>query len=191
VLEFLQGEVVKIAADAAVISVGGVGIKVQMPTPDLAGLRGVVTVYTVMHIRDDDVHVFGFETERGRALFRSLTSVSGVGPKVALAALSFHGVSGIERALVAADADAISLVPGIGRKIAQRIVLELKDKVGAAGEEIAFTGALAEVREALKGLGYAPQEIQDAVALLPADGDAPTLLRFALKALGAKELVSS
>lgn len=188
-LDHVRGDLVGVSEEGAVIAVGGIGLRLQMPTRDLAALQGSVTAYTVLQIRDDDVHLYGFSSERSRALFRALTSVSGVGPKVALAILSFHAPEALERAIATEDAGALALVPGIGKKIAQRLVLELKDKLGVGGEATLATGAMVEVREALKGLGYAPQEIQDAVAQLPPDGDAPTLLRFALRALGAKEMV--
>ncbi len=175
-----------ISADAAIIGVGGIGIRVQMATADLAVLSGRATVYTVLHVREDEVHLFGFATEEGRQLFKALTSVNGVGPRLALAILSFHPPAALERVLAAGDADALALVSGVGKKTAQRVVLELKDKLGVVQVETA-SGAAAEVREALKGLGYTAQEVQDVVAQLPADGDAPTLLRHALRVLGAKE----
>jgi Holliday junction DNA helicase RuvA len=154
-----------------------------MPTGDLSALGDTVTVHTVLQIRDEDVHLYGFATEHGRELFRLLTTVSGVGPKLALAILSFHGPGSLERAIAGGDADALSLVSGVGKKTAQRIVLELQSKLGAAAEVFAASaGPIAEIREALKGLGYAPQEIQEAVANLPPDGDVPTLLRYALRA---------
>ncbi|HVL81138.1 MAG TPA: Holliday junction branch migration protein RuvA [Actinomycetota bacterium] len=187
-LEHLQGRVESVTADAAVISLGGVGLRVQMPTGDLAGLSGEVTLHTVMQIRDDEVHLYGFTTDRARELFKALMKVTGVGPKVALAILSFHAPDALERAIASGDHGAMSLVPGIGKKKAQRIVLELRDSLGVpeVGESPA-TGAAAEVREALKGLGYTAPEISKAMASLPADGDAPTLLRHAMRALGGRE----
>ncbi|MEX2538204.1 MAG: Holliday junction branch migration protein RuvA [Actinomycetota bacterium] len=190
-LEFIRGDVVSIAEDAAVISLGGVGVRVQMPVPDLAQLSGEVTVYTVLQIREEEVHLYGFATDRSRELFASLTSVSGVGPRLALAVLSFHKPDELERAIASGDADALALVSGVGKKTAQRIVLELRDKFGVLAEP-ALVGttvraAIVEVREGLKGLGYSTQEIQDALADLPPDGDAPTLLRHALRSLGRKE----
>jgi holliday junction DNA helicase RuvA len=181
----------RITSDAAIVSLGAVGLRIEMPTPDLAGLSGEVTVHTVLVMRDDDVRLYGFASERGRELFGSLTSVSGVGPKLALAVLSFHPAVALERAIAAGDADALSLVPGVGKKTAQRIVLELKDKLGVADREVVSGSALGEVREALKGLGYSAQEIQDVVHDLPVDGDAPTLLRHALRTLGGREPVSA
>ena len=187
-LDHVRGTVERITADAAILSLGGVGLRVQMPTADLARLDGEVVVHTVLQIRDDDVHLYGFSTERGRELFRALQTVSGVGPKVALAVLSFHPPESLERLLASGDADAITLVPGVGKKTAQRIVLELRDRLGVPQADAAPTGSvLAEVREALKGLGYTAGEVQDVLSELPQDGDAPTLLRHALRALGGRE----
>ena len=188
-LDFVRGRVHAVTEDAAVIDVGAAGVRIEMPTPDLARLHGEVMVHTVLQVRDDDVHVYGFATPRGRELFGALTSVGGVGPKLALAILSFHPPGSLERAIASGDADALALVSGVGRKTASRIVLELRDRLGVAADVAAAPAgsALAEVREALKGMGFSVQEIQDAVATLPDDGDSPTLLRHALKALGSAE----
>ena len=191
-LDFVRGTVHAITDGAAVISVGGVGVRVEMPTPDLARLDGEVTVHTVLQIKDEEVHLYGFATIRSRELFTALTSVGGVGPKLALAILSFHQADSLERAIAAGDADALSLVSGVGKKTAARIVLELREKFGVAAEIAAAPSgsALAEVREALKGMGFSVQEIQEVVTDLPQDGDAPTMLRHALKALGTREKAS-
>lgn len=188
-LEFVRGELVSVGDEGAVIAVGGVGIRVQMPTADLARLAGEVTVHTVLQIREEEVNLYGFASPRGRELFSALTSVGGVGPKLALAILSFHPPEGLERAIASGDADALSLVSGVGKKTASRIVLELRDRLGVVAEVAAAPSgsALGEVREALKGMGFSVQEIQDVVAELPSDGDAPTLLRHALRQLGARE----
>lgn len=186
-LEFLRGAVQGVGEDAAVLELGGVGVRVEMPTPDLARVKGEVTVYTVLQIRDENVHIYGFAAERARDLFRALLSVSGVGPKVALAVLSFHQMDALERAIATGDADALGLVPGVGKKTAARIVLELKDKLGVISEPVVASSngsAIGEVREALRNLGYSAQEIQDALVNLPPDGDAPTLIRHALQGLG-------
>jgi Holliday junction DNA helicase RuvA len=188
VLDFLRGRVESVGEDAAVIALGGVGIRVEMPSKDLARLDGDVTVHTVLQIRDDEVHLYGFATERSRELFRMMTTVSGVGPKVALAILSFHSVDVLERAISTGDEASLALVSGVGKKTAARIVLELKDKLGVIAEAISVTqgkgSPLADVREGLKGLGYTVQEIPEALADLPTDGDVPTLMRHALRALG-------
>ena len=190
-LEFLKGTIASTSEGAAVVEIGGVGIRVEMPTADLSRAHGDVTVLTVMQIRDEEVKLYGFLTERSRDLFKELTSVSGVGPKVALAVLSFHQPEGLERAISTGDAGALQLVPGVGKKTAERIVVDLRDKIGSITEAAVATApagsAVADVREALKGLGYSAQEIQDALSDLPPDGDAPTLLRHAMRALGGAE----
>ena len=186
-LDFVKGTVEYVAEDAAVISLGGIGVRVEMPTPDLAKLSGDVTVHTVMLIKDENVHLYGFATTRGRELFRELTTVSGVGPKVALAVLSFHQPDALERAIATGDEGALGLVPGVGKKTAARIVLDLRDKIGAIAPAVAVApkgSPLADVREGLKNLGYSVQEIAEALADLPEDGDVPTLMRHALRALG-------
>jgi Holliday junction DNA helicase RuvA len=192
VLDFVRGDVESVSEDAVVISLGGakgpIGVRVQMPTGDLARMAGSVTVHTVLQIREEEVHLYGFATERTRDLFRMLTTVGGVGPKVALAILSFHTPDALERAISTSDEAALALVSGVGKKTAGRIVLELKDKLGVIAEPVlaAVKGSpLADVREGLKGLGYSVQEIQEVLADLPTDGDVPTLMRHALRALGS------
>lgn len=188
-LDHLRGTVYQIHADAAVISVGGAGVRVEMPTRDLASLEGDVLIHTVLIVKDDAMHLYGFRTDHDRELFLALTSVSGVGPKVALAVLSFHTPEGLERAIATDDPHALTLVPGVGKKTAGRIVLELKDRLGVPAEAArAPTGSpVAEVREALRGMGFSDGEVQTALADLPPDGDAPTLLRHALRGLGASD----
>jgi Holliday junction DNA helicase RuvA len=190
VLDFIRGTVESVGDDSAVIALGGVGIRVEMPSRDLSHMDGEVTIHTVLQIRDENVHLYGFATQRGRELFSLLTSVGSVGPKVALAILSYHPVDAIERAISTSDEGALALVSGVGKKTAARIVLELKDKLGVIAEAIAVTKEkgtpLADVREGLKGLGYSAQEIQEVLAELPTDGDVPTLMRHALRALGSK-----
>jgi holliday junction DNA helicase RuvA len=189
VLDFVTGDVHSITGEAAVIAVGGVGIRVEMSTPDLARLQGHVTIHTVLHVREDDIHLYGFTTTHARELFNSLTSVSGVGPKLALAVLSAHSPDALERAIASEDTDALLLVSGVGKKTAARIVLELRDQFGMVEKVAAAptSSPLGEVREALKGMGFGMDEISAVVAALPTDGDTPTLLRHALKTLGARE----
>jgi Holliday junction DNA helicase RuvA len=190
VLDHITGNVHRVGDDAAVISVGGVGIRVEMPTHDLSYLDGSATVYTVLQIREEEVHLYGFRTERSRELFRMLTSVQSVGPKVALAILSAYTAEKLESAIALGDEGALTAVSGVGKKTAARIVLDLRDKIGAVAEAVAVaTGnsPLGEVREGLKGLGYSLAEIQAVLTALPQDGDAPTLMRHALRALGSEK----
>jgi Holliday junction DNA helicase RuvA len=186
-LDHLAGRIRHVAEDAVVVSVGGVGVRVEMPTQDIVNLGEDATVFTVLQIRDEELHVYGFRTERSRELFRMLTSVQGVGPKVALAILSAYTAEKLQSAISLGDEGALTAVTGVGKKTAARIVLDLRDKIGAVAEAAVATGdsALGEVREGLRGLGYSTGEIQAVLATLPADGDAPTLMRHALRALGA------
>ena len=186
-LDFVRGTVESVSEDAAVISLGGVGVRVEMPSRDLARMDGDVTVHTVLQIKDEEVHLYGFATDRSRELFRMLTSVGGVGPKMALAILSYHPIDVLERSISTGDEASLALVSGVGKKTAARIVLELKDKLGVIAEPV-FNAAqgspLADVREGLREMGFSVQEIQTVLADLPQDGDAPTLMRHALRALG-------
>jgi holliday junction DNA helicase RuvA len=135
--------------------------------------------------------LYGFATVDERRAFEQLLTATGVGPKLALAVLSVHSPDALRRAVSAGDVDALTLVPGVGRKGAQRLILELKGRLGD-GEpeppvETAGRPAYAEVREALGALGYGPAEIKAALAALPADAGAMAteeLLRLALRGLG-------
>ncbi|HEX2026641.1 MAG TPA: Holliday junction branch migration protein RuvA [Nitriliruptorales bacterium] len=181
---------------AVVVDVGGVGYLVLVP----AGLTGRLTagadeveLHTSLQVREDSMALYGFPTADGRDLFETLLRASGVGPKLALAALSTLSADALRRALADGDVDALTAVPGIGRKSAQRLVLELKDQLGPpAGDEVATTASVvaggspvAEVRLALLELGYSPGEAQRAVDPLDPDGDVGQLLRSALRALAA------
>ena len=193
-LDFVRGHVEHVTEDAAIVSLGGIGMRIEMPSPDLAKMSGEVTVHTVLLIKDEDVHLYGFATARGRELFRDLTTVSGVGPKVALAVLSFHVPDALERAIATGDEGALGRVPGVGKKTAARIVLDLRDKIGAIAPAVSVApkgSPLADVREGLKGLGYSTQEIAEALADLPEDGDVQTLMRHALRSLGRGDAPSS
>ncbi len=193
-LDHLTGKVHSVSDDGVVLSLGGVGIRIEMPTRDLPKLAGDATVYTVLQIRDEEIHLYGFGSERTRELFTALTSVSKVGPKVAMAILSFHTPDALVRAIGTSDHGALSAVSGVGGKTAERIVLELRDKLGVIAEPVAAAptnSSLGAVREGLKGLGYSTQEIQDALANLPPDGDVPTLMRHALRSLGNDKVSSN
>ena len=129
--------------------------------------------------------LFGFSSVDERSLFDHLITVTGVGPKVALAVLSVLTPEAFRRAVVSGDTAALTLVPGVGKKVAGRIILDLKDRIGAGGEGSA-SGPLAEVREALLALGLSAQEAREALGALPPDGDRPVedLLRDALRTVG-------
>jgi Holliday junction DNA helicase RuvA len=129
--------------------------------------------------------LYGFGSVDERTLFDHLVTVTGVGPKLALAVLSVLTPDTLRRAIAGADHAVLIQVPGVGRKVAARIVLDLRDRLGLGGDEAA-TGPISEVREALLALGLTPEEARDALASLPADGDRPVeeLLRDALRSVG-------
>lgn len=179
---------------AVVVDVGGVGYLVLVPTGlagRLASAGGDVELHTSLQVREDSMTLYGFPTADGRDLFEALLRASGVGPKLALAALSTLSADALRRALADGDVDALTAVPGIGRKSAQRLVLELRDQLGVPppGEVVPAarpgdTGSpVAQVRLALLELGYSPGEAQRAVEPLDPDGDVGQLLRSALRAL--------
>ncbi len=186
-IAYLDGEVVERTPGRVVISVGGVGYDVAVPATTAAALPSVgrrARLFTRLHVRDDAMLLFGFSSHDERALFDLLVMVTGVGPKVALSFLSVLEPEALRRAVVSGDVAALTLVPGVGRKLAQRVLVELRDRVG--GEGFPAEGPLADVREALLALGLTPQEAIDAMAPLRANGDASPeeLLREALQHVG-------
>ena len=187
-ISFLEGEVVERAGGRVVIAVGGVGYEIQVPASTLASLPPVgkrARVHTRMIVRDDAMTLFGFGSPEERELFDLLVTVNGVGPKVALSFVSVLTPDAFRRAVSAGDVAALTVVPGVGRKVAQRVVLDLKDRLG--GEDVVIVeGPLADVRDALLALGLSPTEASEAMAGLPSNGGRSTedLLRDALQRMG-------
>lgn len=170
----IQGKIEAIGTDSVVINVNGIGYLVYLPSSLLSTVGRIgkeVKVYTQLHVREDAFTLYGFSTMDELRLFNTLTDVSGVGPKVGLAMLSSMNVEQLTLAIASGNADLLTSVPGIGKKLASRIVLELKDKVGA-GWLVASQAESAvdnrEVVEALVALGYSTSEAARAVASLPA-----------------------
>jgi holliday junction DNA helicase RuvA len=188
-IALLEGLVAERGADRAVVLAGGVGYEVHCSTTTLGTLPSIgqqARVLTHLHVRDDALTLFGFATQSERDLFVLLLGVGGVGPKLALAILSVLSPEAFRRAVLAGDADAITVVPGVGKKVAARIVLDIKEKLG--GEvELPAESPLAEVREALIGMGLSSPEVQDALAGLDGDeGPVEDLLRGALQRVGSR-----
>jgi Holliday junction DNA helicase RuvA len=192
----LRGPVAALAPDSAVVEVGGVGVLVHCAPGTLAGLRlgSEAHLITSLVVREDSLTLYGFVDADERSTFEILQTATGVGPKLAQAILAVHAPDDIRRAVAAEDLAALCLVPGVGRKGAQRLVLELKDRIGpphgpaSAGTARASAPATwqTQVRDALLGLGYAPREADEAVAALVPDGsdiEVPVLLRQALAVL--------
>jgi Holliday junction DNA helicase RuvA len=180
------------------IEAGGVGYRVIVPGGALTrmaelGAQAFVHVHT--HVREDAIVLYGFATREDRACFEALIGTHGVGPSVALALLSVHSPAALRRAVATDDVDALCLVPGIGTKTASRLLIELKARldldldepvltlVGAGGDGSSTAVAMQDVRAALVGLGYGHDEVRETLAVLPADGAAPDLLRLALRQL--------
>lgn len=201
-IAFVSGRVASLAPDGAVIEVGGVGLTVQCAPATLAGLRlgEQALLPTSMVVREESLTLYGFADEDERAVFELLQTASGVGPRLAQAMLAVHSPDALRQAVATEDLAALTQVPGIGRKGAQRIVLELKDRLGAVRgapvRSLPGQGAAPAWREqvhaALLGLGWSAREADEAVAAVApeaeasvADGatDVAALLRTALRSL--------
>jgi len=198
----LRGTVAGLAPDGAVIEVGGVGMRVQCTPGTLAALKPGETaqVATSLVVREDSLTLFGFATDDERNVFELLQTASGVGPRLALAMLAVHSPDALRRAVSAEDLRALTMVPGIGQKGAQRIVLELRDRLGPPGDA-ALPGTRPAARPAswrdqvqsgLVNLGYAPRDADLAIAALEEEGvtgadggevNVATVLRAALRKL--------
>jgi Holliday junction DNA helicase RuvA len=189
------------------LEVGGVGYRVQVPSGSLGRIGspgGPTFLHIHTHVREDALVLYGFPSREERVCFEALIGAHGVGPAVALALLSVHSPIALQRAVVGEDADALMLVPGIGKKTAARLIVELKarldvdldttelqvvgvpagrDDNGHGADEAASAVTRSEVRAALSGLGYAADEIRHALARLPADGAVEDQIRLALREL--------
>jgi Holliday junction DNA helicase RuvA len=190
VIAFLDGEVVEKGAGRIVLAVGGVGYDVHVPASVLGTLPPVgrsARIHTRLVTRDDATTLYGFANPEERGLFDLLTSVTGIGPKVALAFLGSLTPTALRRAIADGDAAALTVVPGVGRKVAQRVVVELRDRLGGDADTVALEGPVADVREALLQLGLTLQEASEVLRGLEPDGRAPEeLLREALQRVGAR-----
>jgi holliday junction DNA helicase RuvA len=181
------------ARGEVVVDVAGVGYRVSVSPATAVALGSVgdeVVVHTHLHVREDALTLFGFASAEARDCFESLLGAHGVGPGLALAILSVHGPAELRRVVFEGDLDSLTLVPGVGRKTAARLLLELKSRLdvpdgAGAPLEGAPGSSRAEVRAALAALGYQPEEVRQAMGELPADGDLQTLVRTALQTLGA------
>jgi Holliday junction DNA helicase RuvA len=186
----VRGSVVERTATGEVlVEVGGVGYRVHVPASALPTLHpgDAAFLFTHLHVREDAMLLYGFPTRDERDTFEALIGTTGVGPKLALAMLSVHSPSALRRALLEDDLAALTLVPGVGKRTAQRLLVELKARLEVPELDITETGGgrapRADVRAALSGLGYGPDEVRDVVAQLPEGGTVEDLLREALKLL--------
>jgi holliday junction DNA helicase RuvA len=190
VIASLSGTVEALESGAAVLDVGGVGYLVHVPVSVLGGLSvgRRARLFTYLAVREDALTLYGFAAADQREAFRALTGVTGVGPRLALAVLSALEPDALRRVVASGDVGALTDVPGIGKRTAERMILELKQRLGPPAEHpVAAGSALAEVREALVGLGYAPAEFRPVLDRFAADGGpVEAMLRSALKELAAR-----
>ncbi|WUH94691.1 Holliday junction branch migration protein RuvA [Streptomyces sp. NBC_00433] len=198
-IAFVSGQVAALAPDTAVIEVGGVGMAVQCAPNTLAALRigKPARLATSLVVREDSLTLYGFADDDERQVFELLQTVSGVGPRLAQTMLAVHAPDALRAAVATGDEKALTAVPGIGKKGAQRLLLELKDRLGAPlGGASAVTAAgqaapswREQLHAALLGLGYAAREADEAVATVTPQAEAAAepnvgaLLRSALQSL--------
>lgn len=195
-IEYMQGELQSKGVNYVVIEVGGIGYRLYVSALTMAKLPPIseeVTVFVYLHVREDELSLYGFLSAEEKGIFLSLLQVSGIGPKLALAILSRLSVSELHNAIVSGDTQSLLTVPGVGKKTAGRLILELKDKLAKTvlPEEITPEAAVinsdarSEAVSALLSLGYSLAEAQKAVPIVQGEKDytAEELIRLALKQL--------
>lgn len=183
----LRGMLVSNRGGSVCIDVNGIGYEVGMTPRDLASLPGIgeeIVVHTHTHVREDDISLYGFASEGDRELFRVLLTASGVGPKVAQSMLASMSAEDIVMAIVNEDPEALTVAPGVGKRGAQKIVLELGPKLAGREIEVVGGGDLVSVRQALEGLGYSTAEINGVVNELDPDDPIEKQIKHALQQLG-------
>lgn len=194
-IAFVRGQVAEVTLSSAVLEVGGIGLELMCTPGTLATLRPghQATLPTSMVVREDSLTLFGFLDDDEKTTFELVQTASGVGPKLAQATLAVLSPDDLRRAIASDDVKTLTRVPGIGQKGAQRIILELKDRIGApvAGHHAPASGAQPawrdQVFQGLVGLGWSTRDAEQAVdAVAPGAGDRPdvgSLLRAALRSL--------
>jgi Holliday junction DNA helicase RuvA len=175
------------------LEVGGVGYLCLVTTSTFAELEPTVTTFLHIHhhIREDAQTLFGFVSRTERDTFNVLIATHGIGPAMAMAILSTYSPTALITIVSSGDIAALTVVPGVGKKTAERLMVELKSRlhlegIADSGSSDTVQSAAADVREALTALGYAPEEIRDAMRQLPGGGDSESMLRDALALLGAR-----
>ncbi|MBJ7906897.1 Holliday junction branch migration protein RuvA [Streptomyces sp. DSM 110735] len=178
-IAFVSGTVAALAPDSAVVEVGGVGMALQCTPDTLAKLRlgEPARLHTSLVVREDSLTLYGFADDDERQVFELLQTASGVGPRLAQAMLAVHAPDALRRAVATADEKALTAVPGIGKKGAQKLLLELKDRLGAPTGTVSAAAPAAQgwrdqLHTALVGLGYAPREADEAVSAVAPEAEA-------------------
>lgn len=183
----ISGKVQSVGDDELVVDVGGVGLKAAVPLARLTTVPRIgesIFLHTYLAVRDDALELFGFGDPEARKLFELLLTVGGIGPRLALATLSHMAPESVRRSVASDQPEVLTKVPGIGRKTAEKIVFELKDRLGEPGLEVEAPSELdTEVVDVLTGLGYSLVEAQTAVQSIPEDApeDIEERVRLALR----------
>ena len=185
----LQGVIDYIGSDFVILMTGGVGYKVY--TPEILALKSNASLWIETIVREDSIRLFGFSTIAAQNLFNQLTTVSGVGPKVAMAIMSTIKTDTLMTAIATGDAKTIATAPGVGKKVAEKIIVELKNKMGGGNFDFGDTagGALPDLLAALESLGYRRMDIVDMAQRLVSqnpDFDVAKLVPMALKEISGK-----
>lgn len=183
----LRGILVSTSENGVCIEVGGVGYEVAMTPRGMVSLPGVgeeVVVHTHTHVREEEISLFGFDSESERDLFRILLGASGVGTKVAMSMLGTMSPTDIIRSIAAEDSDALTVIPGIGKRGAQRIVLELAPRLAGKDADVLAASGSASVRAALETLGYTTEEINRVIGNVDPNESVELQVRDALRSLG-------
>ncbi len=185
----LRGLLAARTESGLVIEVGGVGYEVNVTSRDQAALPELgeeVVLHTHMVVREDLMALYGFETIQTRDMFRVLLGSSGVGPALAMSILATLRPDEVRMAVATDDVAALVTVHGIGKRTAEKLILELRPKLGALGARSAASGNVSQAREALESLGYASTEIREALEEVPLDSSVEELVRAALRVLSRR-----
>lgn len=184
----VRGRVTALDVEGAVIEVGGVGLRVRTSATTISALPDVgsdADVLTHLVVREDALDLYGFSTAAEREFFEALIGVSGIGPRLALAVCGLDSADALRRAVTGGDAAFLQTAPGVGKRTAERIIVELRDRLpnGEAGPAGSASSGVGEAREGLLGLGFAPDEVAAALNGAPAELDGAALVRHALTRL--------
>lgn len=192
-IAYLNGSIASKNSNSAIIEVHGIGYELAMSTKSLASLPAInktVQVWVYMHVKDDAITLYGFNTLKEKELFQCLISVSGIGPKIALAALSSFSAEELTHAISTADLKEISKIPGVGKKSAQRIILELQGTLKTEYTQDINTTTNNEIQDAiaaLESMGFSSEEISRATRDINCEqSNASAIIKASLKKLGGK-----
>jgi len=183
----VRGALVAVKESGVVVDVAGIGYEIAMTPEAIGALPAVgeeIVVHTHLQVREDDLSLYGFTAVGDRDLFRVLISASGIGPRVGMALMATLRPDQLRRAIATEDVSALSAAPGIGKRSAQKLILELRPKLADSEADLVVSTGPSQVRQALENLGYTLEEIGDVVADLDPESPVGDQLKAALRALG-------